>query len=264
MKIIVFPPAFRIWHAENPLDVREILTGVFIISTPRPLTARRAFSSAEPLEVKLCKAYLVIKRRPLPYPSFCTHTSLALSLPLFSAPSSHSPPHPSLPPGPAGPLSGGHRVLTCLHLPPALADQWAQSHGGSLPFGARHSPRVSSSPLFSQPLTPGHGNRGRNVRSDWQDKERSPSRRAQADLRHFHRRTMADLGLDWITDELMTVKRAHRLYISPIISVWRRGVGGVAAVGLVGWVGGGRRGGARTPARRFPWKRERREPRAGP
>lgn len=50
---------------------------------------------------------------------------------------------------------------------------------------------------------------------------------------------MADLGLDWITDELMTVKRAHRLYISPIISVWRRGVGGVAAVGLVGWVGGG-------------------------
>lgn len=49
---------------------------------------------------------------------------------------------------------------------------------------------------------------------------------------------MADLGLDWITDELMTVKRAHRLYISPIISVWRRGVGGVAAVGLVGWVEG--------------------------
>lgn len=32
-------------------------------------------------------------------------------------------------------------------------------------------------------------------------------------------------GLDWITDELMTVKRARRLYISPIISVWRRGVG---------------------------------------
>lgn len=29
-------------------------------------------------------------------------------------------------------------------------------------------------------------------------------------------------GLDWITDELMTVKRARRLYISLIISVWRR------------------------------------------
>lgn len=174
---------------------------------------------------------------PSLWPYFCTHTSSALSLPLFSAPSSHSPLHLP-PPGPAGPLSGGHRVLTCLHLPPALADQWAQLHGGSLFFEAGHSPRVSPSPLFSQPLTPGHGNRGRNVRSDWQDKERSPSRRAQADLRHFHRGTMADLGLDWITDELMTVKRAHRLYISPIISVWRRGVGGVAAVGLVGWVEG--------------------------
>jgi len=33
---------------------------------------------------------------------------------------------------------------------------------------------------------------------------------------------MADLGLDWITDELMTVKRARRLYISLIISAWRR------------------------------------------
>lgn len=29
-------------------------------------------------------------------------------------------------------------------------------------------------------------------------------------------------GLDWITDELMTVKRARRLYISLIISVWQR------------------------------------------
>lgn len=37
-------------------------------------------------------------------------------------------------------------------------------------------------------------------------------------------------GLDWITDELMTVKRARRLYISPIISAWRRSRG-VTAVG---------------------------------
>lgn len=30
-------------------------------------------------------------------------------------------------------------------------------------------------------------------------------------------------GLDWINDELMTVKRARRLYLSPIISVcWSR------------------------------------------
>lgn len=33
-------------------------------------------------------------------------------------------------------------------------------------------------------------------------------------------------GLDWITDELMTVKRARRLYISLIISVWQRSRGG--------------------------------------
>lgn len=64
-------------------------------------------------------------------------------------------------------------------------------------------------------------------------------------------------GLDWITDELMTVKRAHRLYISPIISVWRRGVGRGTRCRAGGI-------GVSAPLRGVPRKRERPEPRAGP
>lgn len=71
------------------------------------------------------------------------------------------------------------------------------------------------------------------------------------------------MGLDWITDELMTVKRAHRLYISPIISVWRREVGGVAALGLVGWVSG-LEGSGTHPCEEVPLKKERHEPEAYP
>lgn len=73
----------------------------------------------------------------------------------------------------------GYRFLTCLHLPPELAGPLAFEEG-RLPFS--HSPRVSSRFLFSRPPTPGHGNIGKNVRSDWQDKECRDISPVQADL----------------------------------------------------------------------------------
>lgn len=51
---------------------------------------------------------------------------------------------------------------------------------------------------------------------------------------HFEGANNGRIGLDWITDELMTVKRARRLYISLIISAWRmeqRRAGELVAVG---------------------------------
>lgn len=99
---------------------------------------------SEPLGVKLCKAYLAIKHCPSLTLFFLhsPHTPLlpSLSLPLaLSLP--HRPPFPLLP-CPCLFLSGwpsqrGYRALTCLHLPPALADQWG---------------RCAESPSFSAPL----------------------------------------------------------------------------------------------------------------
>lgn len=87
---------------------------------------------SRPLEVKLCKAYLAIKHCPsltLFFLPFSTHTSLALflfhrpSLRLLVPPSFSCPAHVFLS---GWPSQRGYRVLTCLHLPPALADQWGR------------------------------------------------------------------------------------------------------------------------------------------
>lgn len=85
---------------------------------------------SEPLEVKPCKAYLAIKHCPSLTPFFLLspHAPLLPSFFSFGPFSASSFPllFPSLP---CLFLSGwpsqqDYRVLTCLHLPPTLADQW--------------------------------------------------------------------------------------------------------------------------------------------
>lgn len=106
---------------------------MFIISSPRPLAVCQAFSSQSPSRSSSTKP--IWWSNAVPPLSFLLHTHTP-PLPSFSsfAPFSlplHCPPFSLLLVRtsfcPAGPLSGGYRVLTCLHLPPALADQWARS-----------------------------------------------------------------------------------------------------------------------------------------
>lgn len=82
---------------------------------------------SEPLEVKLGKAYLAIKRRPSPlFPPFSTHSSFyRLSLPLALSLPYRPPLALSLLASPRPFLSGwlsqrDYRALTCLHLPPCV------------------------------------------------------------------------------------------------------------------------------------------------
>lgn len=100
---------------------------MFIISSPQSLTVCQAFSSPNPSRSSSVKPIWWSNTVP-PQPSFLhTHTSCPLLLPLaLSLPL--RPPFFHLP-CPCLFLSGwpslrGYRVLTCLHLPPALADQW--------------------------------------------------------------------------------------------------------------------------------------------
>lgn len=138
-----------------------------------------------PLQVKLCTAYLPIKQRTSLTPFLASFSSLAPFFP-STGPFSASP-CPFLSDRPS---QWGYRAPTCLHLPPASVARWVRRTKSLLSVADIHPES-----LFSQPLTPGHGNRGRNVRSDWQDKERGLSLPAQADLRYFQRQTMVDLGL---------------------------------------------------------------------
>lgn len=81
------------------------------------------------------------------------------------------------------------------------------------PSALRHSPQVSSCSLFSRPLTLGHGNCGRNVRSDWQDKECRPSllhKRIWDTLRGEQWRIWARLDHWWADDCQKSTSSLHK------------------------------------------------------
>lgn len=102
---------------------------------------------AWPLEVKLSKAYLEIKHGCSLTLYFHTHTSLALFL--FNGPLLSVPYRPLLLLRFAHvflscwPSQRGYTALTCLHLPPALTDQWAS---------CVESPSFSASPFYPSQL----------------------------------------------------------------------------------------------------------------
>lgn len=95
VKIIVFPPAFCNCCAVNPLEIWEILTGGFIICTPRPLTVHRVFSSADPRGQALQSLFGDQTRSP-PYSLPSAHTHLFC--PLFAPFLCPFVPLPSAPP----------------------------------------------------------------------------------------------------------------------------------------------------------------------
>lgn len=105
-----------------------------------------------------------------------------------------------------------------------------------------HSPRVSSCSVFSRPLTRGHGNIDRNVRSDWQDKEHSPShlhKRIWDTLRGEQWQIWAWLDHWWADDWQKSTSSLHKPdYLC--MAKEQRGAGGIATVGGGdgGWLAG--------------------------
>lgn len=123
-----------------------------------------------PLEVKLRKAYLPIKHRTSLTPfwaSFFAGTALLPSFFSSSGPFSASP-CPFLSDWPS---QWGYRAPNLSTFTPCVGRPMGRLRRDSLLSRSDIHPES----LFSQPLTPGHGNGGRNVRSDWQDKECSLS-----------------------------------------------------------------------------------------
>lgn len=150
----------------NPLKIPDIWTGVLITSSLSLYLCIGPFLPLAPPGQALYS--LFGDQTPyLPNPFFAfilrRHSSLALFFsstgPFSASPCLFLSDWPS---------QWGYRAPTCLHLPPASVARWVRCTKSLFSLTDIHPES-----LFSQPLTPGHGNRGRNVRSDWQDKEHS-------------------------------------------------------------------------------------------